>query len=113
MKKPKIVILKRLYSVADPIIRYMPGRNLEEKRTLFNAVLIVSIVSFYLSPLPIIILSTVRTSIISAILAFMMLVPLPLVFVKYLLELMVEYGDRWRSFKTRDNATQKTEDKNT
>ena len=91
-------ILKRLYSAADPLIRRLPGRTPTEKRTVFNLILILSFVSFYLSPAPVMILSKARTP-AGALLTLLVIFAVPIVFVKYLAELLGEYGEMWRAHR--------------
>ena len=89
--------MKKLYSVADPLIQRLPGRDVEEKRALFNAIVIVLVVAFYLSPLPVMIANT-RTA-WGVVLAILLLLVAPIILGMYLLDVIAEYGERWRAVR--------------
>jgi len=105
VKRRERTILKKLYTLADPIIRRLPGRDIEEKRVVFNTIALSAILLIYVSPLPRLVMQYVYTvpGLIGAVLLFILL---PVLVVSYLLDVYDEYREKIEKMKKKDQQQQ-------
>jgi len=94
-EKRKRDTLEKLYWAADPAIRRLPGRSLEEKRAIFNLALLTATVLLYLSPLPWLSLQHLGTA-HGLLLSLVFFVAIPLALARYVVDLLAEYGEALR-----------------
>jgi len=96
--KKERTILKKLYTLADPLIQRLPGRTVDEKRTIFNTIVITSILVLYASPLPWLAVTYVHTP-LGLLGTLTLIVVIPVLAVFYLLDVYDEYREKIKEIK--------------
>ena len=105
--KRRLRILKRLYSVFKPLINRLPGTQ-REKEILFNMIIIVTLSSIYLSPLPSIAVSlALKGDIIGGVATIILLGVAPYFIISYILDL----AEWMESMRERKRGTPEEHDK--
>jgi len=94
--------LKKLYSLADPLIQKLPGTSLDEKRVVFNTIVIFAIFAIYISPIPQFTIINVHTP-LGLVGTILLVIVIPILAVEYLLDVYDEYREKIKNLKRKNN----------
>jgi len=100
--KRKKIILKKLYSLADPLIQKLPGSTVDEKRVIFNTIVITAIFVIYISPLPWLAITNIYTP-LGLVGTILLVIVIPILAVEYLLDVYDEYRERIKELKKKNS----------